>query len=458
VTHVSMDVCVIGGGPAGTSAALRLALLGYRVALIDRGDNGTRRDESVTPSISPLLDGLGLKDAVAERALLRPAQKCLLWTGYEESTDHADALLIDRRCFDRFLLDAAADAGVRLFRPASARRLAATEMGWVITVDAGISRLNIDARILVDARGRCRSGSQSGTPTVALCGTWRTDVVTYTQRMFVDVVPNGWIWAATRPDRSIRALAFLDAQYCRGLGPRDRENLYRSMIAHSNLLGPCRLTELLGDIAVRDSTWRAADQVVTAQSIKVGDRAYAMDPLSSQGVQSALRSGIQAGAVIHTILSGGDVAAAIQFYRESQEASIAHHQRVVASAYAAQRLHRTPFWTMRSRGASRGRNQPRSVAVLRSDAFVRLAANTRVVDVPVIDGNSICRQPALVHPSLDRPVAWLGGTPMSVIVRAARSRLTVSELLSGCAGQSLPASARDAICWLIARGVLTTLD
>jgi hypothetical protein len=93
----------------------------------------------------------------------------------------------------------------------------------------------------------------------------------------------------------------------------------------------------------------------------------------------------------------------------------------------------------------------------RPDALLHLAADARIIDAPVIDGDAIRRQPALVHPSLDRPVAWLGGTPIAAMIRAVRSKMTVAELFSAY-GQASPASARAALSWLLAHGIVTVQD
>jgi hypothetical protein len=89
------------------------------------------------------------------------------------------------------------------------------------------------------------------------------------------------------------------------------------------------------------------------------------------------------------------------------------------------------------------------------DALLRLAADVGIVDAPVINGDVICRQPALVHPSLDRPVAWLGGVPIATVIGAIRSSMTVAELLSEFSGQLTPASIRAALSWLLTRGIVT---
>ena len=59
---VEGEICVLGGGPAGSVIARSLAELGHDVLLVDRtvGEN-VPRAESLAPSIAPILDSLRLR-------------------------------------------------------------------------------------------------------------------------------------------------------------------------------------------------------------------------------------------------------------------------------------------------------------------------------------------------------------------------------------------------------------
>ena len=73
VRQPNVDIAVIGGGPAGSSAATMLARQGWRVVLLER-ERFPREHvgESLLPASMPVLEELGAMDAVAGRRL--PAQ------------------------------------------------------------------------------------------------------------------------------------------------------------------------------------------------------------------------------------------------------------------------------------------------------------------------------------------------------------------------------------------------
>ena len=55
------DVAIIGGGPAGSAAAIALSRSGHSVALIERTRYGAPRiGETLPPDSRPLLDRLGV--------------------------------------------------------------------------------------------------------------------------------------------------------------------------------------------------------------------------------------------------------------------------------------------------------------------------------------------------------------------------------------------------------------
>ena len=404
--------------------------------------------ESIVPSIMPALAALELETVVARAGFLRCEGTRVLWQGARPSERGAATLLIDRAQFDRHALRAAAAAGGRIVL-GNARARTRSSSGWRVAVDSVNGALGVEAAYVVDARGRDSRRRTLGVPTAAICGRWR---VGHPQEMRVEALADAWLWGAPVADGCYDVAVFLDMHDCAGLRRSTREALYRSRIEQSDLLRFCARGELTGALAVRDATCGMAEDVVSKSSIKIGDRALGMDPLSSQGLQAALRSALHAGAVIHTILSSGDADAALAFYRDSIQRAAASHRRTTQEIYASQSRHDSAFWRSRSVEAKAGAQTPHTVAD--RNAAVRLCPRARVAEQPVVEGDVIARHPALSHPSLEHPVAWLSGVALTPLLRTLDVARAPAEILASWSGRVGPRAARRILDWLIDHGVV----
>ncbi|MEZ4267696.1 MAG: NAD(P)/FAD-dependent oxidoreductase [Myxococcota bacterium] len=164
----SFDVLVIGGGPAGATAATHLARRGRRVALLEREtEPGYQIGESLLPYCYPVLERMGALDLVqsagftrkqsvqfvsAEGKLARPFY-------FADHIDHplATTWQVDRRRFDALLLEHAKNAGATVLTGMTARRVLRDESGTISGVDAIDSHeraRRFTAPFTIDASGR----------------------------------------------------------------------------------------------------------------------------------------------------------------------------------------------------------------------------------------------------------------------------------------------------------------
>ena len=165
---MEVEICVLGGGPAGSVTAQRLARLGHDVLLVDRGGNAKpHRTESLAPAVPPILNSLCLQESLHRASFCCESHALLRWESDTVQIDRrhrGPSHLIDREQFDKCLREAASSAGVRLITPARAhapRRHAAG--GWDIRLSAPDGSRSIRARFLVDARGRRHGNETDGT-------------------------------------------------------------------------------------------------------------------------------------------------------------------------------------------------------------------------------------------------------------------------------------------------------
>src|SRR4029077_14029024 len=119
------DVAIIGGGPAGSTAAALLARAGRRVVLFER-EKFPRFDigESLLPFSMKAFTRLGLQEKFLSAGFIKKyggeimsacsdtGTKFYFKDGYRSQTDHA--YQVTRSDFDKVLLDHAAESGAEV--------------------------------------------------------------------------------------------------------------------------------------------------------------------------------------------------------------------------------------------------------------------------------------------------------------------------------------------------------
>ena len=143
------DVLVIGGGPAGASAALLLSRAGRKVALIEKAAFPRRKvcGEYIAPPAATFLRSLGypLEERVCRIAV---------WAGsrvLQAPLPAPYAGTLAREDLDSYLLEKAIEAGTVVFQPLKASSLARTAMGFTCE--------SIEARTVIAAHGSWEPGA-----------------------------------------------------------------------------------------------------------------------------------------------------------------------------------------------------------------------------------------------------------------------------------------------------------
>lgn len=317
--EIDADVVVLGGGPAGCSAAIGLAQQGREVILLDRG--GPPRGpfgESLGPGAAGVLRQLGVWDDFLRDGHRPCYGNRSAWGGPE--IRHLDFIAdrrghawhIDRRAFEGRLWTRAEQLGIRRLRAAAPVRAERSGELWRVSLRG--SPVGLTARFIVDASGRAswlarrrgavRFDEDRQIAAVALlesAGARAEDRTT-----LVEAVEGGWWSSAIMPDGRLAVAFFTDPD----LHDRDA-------IAH-----PAAWTALLGGadhtrVRLRDRLIPAgrSARIVPASSsrldsfaadgwLAVGDAAMGLDPLSSHGLTMALLSGRDAALAVSNHLRG----------------------------------------------------------------------------------------------------------------------------------------------------------
>ncbi len=343
---MTVDVAVIGGGPAGATVALCLARRGWSVALLEStAFEGDRYGETLPPEVNPALRELGLWDTFQALGPMEAPGIVSAWgSPVAREQDfvgnvHGSGWHVDRNRFDEMLCAEAARAGAHLvLRTAGTPRR--EPGGWRVGA--------VEARFLVDASGR------NGLRIDGDCTREEDDVllaivldVRYASappsdgRTFIESTRSGW-WYTARLAGGTVAMFFADpGEYTRdGISPAEQladAPLTRSRLQDGGISG----SRVVRVSSSRRRTLSGEDWVA------VGDSASSYDPLSGRGIFKALRQGALAAGAVDAKLRGSE--SALSEYGARVRAEFDEYARQRREYYAGERRWRDqPFWRARS--------------------------------------------------------------------------------------------------------------
>lgn len=451
-------ICVMGGGPAGSIFAIRMAQLGHQVVLIERAQfPRPHLGESLSPGVLPLLESL---DAAGALAGARPVREVeVAWDGPAviRADEREEGMLVDRGTFDRGLLDFARRLGVHVHQPARIIDRRHAEDGWHLTIqtEAGIETLTVD--FLADARGRGGAPSwrkeMAGPATLALHAYWRGAALP--AHPVIEAGDDAWYWAVPLPDGTCHLQVFVDAREFGALAKDTLEARYLELLGRSGFATGLRQ----GPVLATDATAYVALTAATPNSMALGEAALALDPLSSSGVQKAIQTALAGAIVANTLIKAeASAAAALAFYKTSLDEASARH-RSWAAGYYAEAAHSRPgvFW--RRRAAPVAEDGPRRPAAAADAAniascAVELSRDLVIEDLPCIEGEFVTLKKALRHPGLAGPVAYLGNQALAPLLGDFNSGATLVEIAQGWSHRMPFKSALSIAIWLRNSGVL----
>ncbi|WP_241998169.1 MULTISPECIES: NAD(P)/FAD-dependent oxidoreductase [Kribbella] len=354
------DVVVVGGGPAGTATALRLASTGRSVALLERSHfDHPRVGETLAPAVQPLLRELGVWDRYCALRPLPSWGTRSIWDDPEPAehshlaSGYASGWHVDRRAFDRMLADAAADAGTDVLMRTSLVNCRYDGAAWNV-VCSGERRLA--ARLVVDATGRSAVlGRSLGARRLAfdrlvgITAQWHGVNVTDEQYLLVEAAADGWWYTAPLPGGAMVGMLMTDADLCR------RDRLASAGPWHNRLFATTATAERIGPRSASSAllVYPAASRRTTRLHdvrpwLAVGDAALSVDPISGSGVQRALQTAAGAADTLIGLLDRpGDAATLITQYESARDTECTTYLIERAHYYNAVRRYPTPFWNRR---------------------------------------------------------------------------------------------------------------
>lgn len=320
----SCDVLVIGGGPAGSSAASHLAQAGIDVVLLDRATFPRNQvGESLIPHIWKFTDMTGVSEKIKHEDFLAKAGSITLWNGKIKQIRFSDfgytrpGLHVERDIFDDILLKHAQSCGARVFHEVAVKKIDLSDSRWpkvLYTDKRGSSNDDgsIRCRFVVDASGpssllanqfKTRRTISTQTNFLSLWGYFTKSRFVGVDRQshneedlsrvkpvtFVMSFEDGWIWhIVLRGKTSVGLIA--PTERTKGMDRKQREAFFLNActtLPHlSSLLEAAQFIE--GSLQFRPNYSYYSDNICGENYYCIGDAAAFVDPVFSHGVQNAL--------------------------------------------------------------------------------------------------------------------------------------------------------------------------
>lgn len=319
------DVVVVGAGPAGSTSALLLARLGYRVLLLERAHFPRPKAcaEYMSPGVAAVFERLQLGDvrrelspkAVSGMEIVAPSGKRLRMR-YEIDGELKSASTLPRQRLDAALAGAAVAAGVELREGFTAQRSLRSERGVVgIEGRTRTGSESIHAPLTIVADGARSALSKSLGLDAPVRWPVRLGLVAHyagEPRLSdgygeMHVRPGGYCGIAPLPDGLVNVAVVGGARSMKGSGQAPADFLQSWIDTTPELriaLAGCRRVSPVRGMTPIGSRSRSA---VTAGALLVGDAASFFDPFTGEGIHRALVGAELVAGVAHRALMTGDV-------------------------------------------------------------------------------------------------------------------------------------------------------
>ena len=334
------DVIVIGGGPAGSTAATWLARYGHRVFLLEREKFPREHvGESLLPFCYPLLQDLGVIDQLKKNFVRKPGVRFIDRDGNVSTTWCFDHVIKDetylsfqviRGEFDHILLKNAAKNGAEVREETSVVTADITSESDRVTVtslDASGRKSAHSARFLVDASGRdAFIGAKSGwrkpreeLDRTAIWSHWGNVKLTggleegLSIIIYMGLEQKGWIWVFPLGENRITAGFVAQNSYLRdqqrklkGKGSKDwKQDLCMQELLHSNFVrGLLEGSKMLIPMQVNGNYSYEVKNHYGSNYAMVGDARGFIDPIFSSGVFLSIKTSSLVSAAIDKQLRG----------------------------------------------------------------------------------------------------------------------------------------------------------
>ena len=368
----TFDAIIIGGGPAGSSAAAMLAGYGHRVLVLEREKFPRYHvGESMIPFTFQPMERLGLVDMMKKSAFQKKysvqfvapngkaSQPFYFFNRYDRETV-AQTWQVLRSEFDVLLLDHARKRGAEVRHEVAVKELLwdkseirnpKSEMGKVVGVRAQLASgevVEFRAPITLDCTGKesftaVRNGWRAKDPFLNKVAVWtyyegskREAGIDEGQTTVAMIPEKGWFWHIPQHNDMVSVGVVADGQYLTRGGVKDVKSIFHREV-EENLWIKDHLSigEQAGEYFLTSEYSFHSRHCGCEGLLLLGDAFCFLDPVFSSGLMLALKSGVAAGEDVHLALLRNDFSPKwFECYAKSMRQGIENMRKLVYAFYA----------------------------------------------------------------------------------------------------------------------------
>lgn len=335
---IKTDACIVGAGPGGVAAALKLSYLGIPSVLIDKATFPRDKvcGDAISGKVTTLLNRLD--PAILER-FNGQAMQADVWgikfvapnlrelfipfrPNYIRNAEAAPGYVARRYDFDNFLVEEARRRdNIQFFEGLAVEHYAQGGQGWLVSGGGG--RLQVDARMLIVADGAHSAfsrrvaglekdpGHHAGAVRAYFAGVAGLSEDNFIELHFIRSISPGYFWIFPLPGGHANV----------GLGMRSdilarrkinlRNALFEVIEAHPVLRERFKGARLVGKVQGYGLPLGSRRRPISGSHYMLaGDAGHLVDPLTGEGIGNAFYSGFIAAEQLQRCLAAGDFSAA----------------------------------------------------------------------------------------------------------------------------------------------------
>src|ERR1700691_3996032 len=320
------DVLVIGGGPAGSTAAALLARRGFRVTLIEKARHPRFHiGESLLPANLPLLEQLGVAEEVHAIGMQKwGAEFISHWDGRQQDFRFSEAwdkslpfsYQVRRSEFDRILIRNAARVGAEVIEGARVEAVDLSEAAGPVRIQVRHedgTDVEWQARFLVDASGRdtflgnrlqCkrRNREHNSASIFAHFSGAERNVGDRAGHISIYWFDHGWFWFIPLSDGATSVGAVVWPYYLKSRTRAVNDFLLDTIALCPPLAQRLRHAQLISNVEATGNYSYSCSRSHGRNYLLLGDAFAFIDPVFSSGVMLAMQSAFAGVEAIDTCL------------------------------------------------------------------------------------------------------------------------------------------------------------